>query len=391
MSVQVKTIFRLVFFIGLLIGGFFLGAAWNERLEEKEHGEALEEPESAATDDQAAAAEVDEEASSMRGEDAAGLREEELHTINLFEKASVSVAFITTSNFRYNIFSHSTTEVQRGTGSAFIWDREGHIITNYHVIQGADKAMVTLANGKSYPAGLVGQAPEKDLAVLQIDAPAEVLKPIPVGRSADLRVGQSVYAIGNPYGFDQTLTTGVISALGREIQSVAGIPIRDVIQTDAAINPGNSGGPLLNSSGKLIGVNSAIYSPSGSSAGIGFSIPVDVVLKVVPDLIKYGKVHWPYTGIELASDYAHQRLGIDGALVLQVEEGSPADRAGFQPTRYNRKGELLLGDIIVAVNGQPVHSRSDFILELEKYRSGDELRIGLLRSEQTEELRLTLE
>lgn len=391
MSIQVKTIFRVVFFMALLAGGFFLGAAWHERMEEKGRGAAMEEPDSVASTEEATAAEADAEATPMRGEDAAGLRPEELHTINLFEKASVSVAFITTSNFRYNIFSHSTTEVQRGTGSAFIWDRQGHIITNYHVIQGADKAMVTLANGKSYPASLVGQAPEKDLAVLQIDAPAEVLKPIPVGRSADLRVGQSVYAIGNPYGFDQTLTTGVISALGREIQSVAGIPIRDVIQTDAAINPGNSGGPLLNSSGKLIGVNSAIYSPSGSSAGIGFSIPVDVVSKVVPDLIKYGKIRRPYTGIELASDYAHHRLGIDGALVLQVEDGSPAERAGFRPTRYNRRGELILGDIITAVNGQPIHSRSDFILELEKYRSGDELRIELVRDGQQEELRLTLE
>ncbi len=377
--------------MALLTGGFFLGAAWHERMEEKGSGAALEEADSVASAEDATAAEAAAEGSPMHGEGASGLRPEELHTINLFEKASVSVAFITTSNFRYNIFSHSTTEVQRGTGSAFVWDKKGHIITNYHVIRGADKAMVTLANGESYSASLVGQAPEKDLAVLQINAPAEVLKPIPVGRSSDLRVGQSVYAIGNPYGFDQTLTTGVISALGREIQSVAGIPIRDVIQTDAAINPGNSGGPLLNSSGKLIGVNSAIYSPSGSSAGIGFSIPVDVVAKVVPDLIKYGKVRWPYTGIELASDYAHRRLGIDGALVLQVEEGSPADRAGFQPTRYNRRGELVLGDIITAVNGRPVHSRSDFILELEKYSSGDELRIQLLRSEHTEELRLKLE
>ncbi len=390
MSIQVKTIFRAVFFMALLVGGFFLGAAWHERMEEKGSGAALEEADSVVSDEESAA-DTDAEASPMHEEDVAGLRPEELHTINLFEKASVSVAFITTSNFRYNIFSHSTTEVQRGTGSAFIWDRQGHIITNYHVIQGADKAMVTLANGKSYPASLVGQAPEKDLAVLQIDAPAEVLKPIPVGRSANLRVGQSVYAIGNPYGFDQTLTTGVISALGREIQSVAGIPIRDVIQTDAAINPGNSGGPLLDSSGKLIGVNSAIYSPSGSSAGIGFSIPVDVVSKVVPDLIKYGKIRRPYTGIELASDYAHHRLGIDGALVLQVEDGSPAERAGFRATRYNRRGELILGDIITAVNGQPIHSRSDFILELEKYQSGDELRIELLRGEQKEELRLTLE
>ncbi len=374
-----KPFFRLIFFIILLLTGFFIGISWDNRKE-------AEQPQEEVVQDEALPKEAGEQAE----EEEELLRPEELHTIELFESASQSVAFITTSNYRYNIFSRVTTEVPRGTGSAFVWDKKGHIITNYHVIQGADKAMVTLANGKSYAAKLIGQAPEKDLAVLLIEAPARELKPIPVGRSNKLRVGQSVYAIGNPYGFDQTLTTGIISALGREIESVAGIPIRDVIQTDAAINPGNSGGPLLNSSGKLIGVNTAIYSPSGSSAGIGFSIPVDVVSKVVPDLIRYGKIMRPQTGIELASEYAHRRLGVEGALILHLEDNSPAAKAGLLPTRRNRYGELLLGDVIVAVNEEPIRSRSDFILALEKYRPGDKVLLRVQREEEQLEIPLIL-
>ncbi len=381
---KLSTFLRPALLLLVLILGFFLGISWKEKLEaddspKTETAKVLKTKEESTTSSREA-----EEESEV-------LRPEELHTIQLFEKASKSVAFITTSNYRYNIFSRATTEVPRGTGSAFVWDKKGHIITNYHVIQGADKATVTLANGKSYAARLIGQAPEKDLAVLAIDAPAEELIPIPLGRSDHLRVGQAVYAIGNPYGFDQTLTTGVISALGREIESVAGIPIRDVIQTDAAINPGNSGGPLLNSSGRLIGVNTAIYSPSGSSAGIGFSIPVDVVSKAVPDLIQYGKIRRPLTGIELASEYAHRSLGIDGALILHIEAGSPAEQAQLLPTRRNRYGELLLGDIITAVNGKPIHSRSDFILELEKFQSGDVVKLQILRDKQQLEVPLPLQ
>lgn len=379
------SLYKLVLVLSILFAGFFLGAGWSKHKEHKTDSQQTE-PSIEQT-----ATKTANEKTGISEEDADLLRPEELHTIELFEKASTSVAFITTSNYRYNIFSRAATEVPRGTGSAFVWDKEGHIITNYHVIQGADKATVTLANGKSYPAKLVGQAPEKDLAVLFIEAPRSELHPIPVGQSNHLRVGQSVYAIGNPYGFDQTLTTGVISALGREIESVAGIPIRDVIQTDAAINPGNSGGPLLNSSGKLIGVNTAIYSPSGSSAGIGFSIPVDVVTKVVPDLIRYGKIRRPKTGIELASNYAHRSLGIDGALILHIEKNSPADLAGLLPTRRNQYGELLLGDIITAINNAPIHSRNDFILELEKFQTGDAIQLQIQRNGQSMKIPLTLQ
>lgn len=319
------------------------------------------------------------------------LNDAELATIKLFENAAPSVCFITTTNTRLDYFTRDVTEIQRGSGSGFVWDGKGHIVTNYHVIQGADKAQVTLSDGSAWPASLVGVAPEKDLAVLKIDVASNKLRPIPVGVSESLRVGQSVLAIGNPFGLDQTLTTGIVSALGREIQSVSGIPIRDVIQTDAAINPGNSGGPLLDSSGRLIGVNTAIYSPSGASAGIGFSIPVDVVRWVVPELIQYGKVKRPTLGVELARQQIAQRLGLEGALVLDVVKNSAAARAGIQPTSRDRYGSIRLGDIIIGINGESVKSNNDLYLVLEKYNPGDMVRVKIMREERPVELELRLD
>jgi len=319
------------------------------------------------------------------------LNDAELATIKLFENAAPSVCFITTTNTRLDYFTRDVTEIQRGSGSGFVWDGKGHIVTNYHVIQGADKAQVTLSDGSAWPASLVGVAPEKDLAVLKIDVASNKLRPIPIGVSESLRVGQSVLAIGNPFGLDQTLTTGIVSALGREIQSVSGIPIRDVIQTDAAINPGNSGGPLLDSSGRLIGVNTAIYSPSGASAGIGFSIPVDVVRWVVPELIQYGKVKRPTLGVELARQQIAQRLGLEGALVLDVVKNSAAARAGIQPTSRDRYGSIRLGDIIIGINGESVKSNNDLYLVLEKYNPGDMVRVKIMREERPVELELRLD
>jgi S1-C subfamily serine protease len=217
------------------------------------------------------------------------LAEDEKTTIAIFRQASPSVVHITTLALRQDAFSLDLFQIPRGTGSGFVWDQDGHVVTNYHVIQGADAARVTLADQSSWTARLVGAYPDKDLAVLMIDAPKNRLRPIPVGTSHDLQVGQKVFAIGNPFGLDQSLTTGVISALGREIESVTRQTIKDMIQTDAAINPGNSGGPLLDSAGRLIGVNTAIFSPSGAYAGIGFAIPVDEVNRVVPKLIRHGK------------------------------------------------------------------------------------------------------
>ena len=311
-------------------------------------------------------------------------------TIKLFESSAPSVCFITTSTLREDFWNRNVMEIPSGTGSGFIWDKEGHIITNFHVIQNASKIQVTLSDRTVYEAKVIGQEPNKDLAVLKIDAPASKLRPIPVGQSSTLRVGQSVYAIGNPFGLDQTLTTGVISALGREITSLTGRPIRDVIQTDAAINPGNSGGPLLDSSGRLIGVNTMIYSPSGASAGIGFSIPVDEVNWVVSDLIKYGVLKRPVMGIQLLPEQYAENWGIEGVMIYGVEPGSPADKAGLQGINRNRFGEIERGDIIVGINNKDIKNSNDLFLALEKYNPGDKIEVVYKRDDKKLKSQLTL-
>ena len=319
------------------------------------------------------------------------LGENEQRNIHLFEEASPAVVYITTVALQADFFSRDVEQIPLGTGSGFIWDDSGHIITNFHVIQNADAARVTLADRTTWEAKLIGVAPEKDLAVLKIDVPREKLRPIPLGASHDLRVGQSVFAIGNPFGLDQTLTTGIISALGREIQAADGTPIRDVIQTDAAINPGNSGGPLLDSAGRLIGVNAAIRSPSGASAGIGFAIPVDAVNWVVPELIAYGKLRRPSIDLEVANPYIAQRLGIDrGLLVLDVAPGGAAAKAGIQPTKRTRRGEIILGDIIVAIDEQPIRAPGDLRLALERKQPGETIQVTVLRNRREVSVPLTL-
>lgn len=311
-------------------------------------------------------------------------------TIRLFEVAAPSVCFITTSTVREDFWSRNVMEIPSGTGSGFIWDKDGHIITNFHVIQNASKILVTLSDRSVYEAKVVGHEANKDLAVLKIDVTADKLTPIPVGQSSQLRVGQSVYAIGNPFGLDQTLTTGVISALGREITSLTGRPIRDVIQTDAAINPGNSGGPLLDSSGRLIGVNTMIYSPSGASAGIGFSIPVDEVNWVVSDLIKYGVLKRPVMGIQLLSEQNAQNWGVEGVMIYAVEPDSPAERAGLKGVNRNRFGEIEAGDVITKINGKEVKNNNDLFLALEKFNPGDKIDIGFKREDKAMKTSLTL-
>jgi S1-C subfamily serine protease len=259
------------------------------------------------------------------------------------------------------------------------------------VIRNANAAKVTLADQSTWDAHLVGVSPEKDLAVLRIEAPRDKLHALRRGSSHDLLVGQKVLAIGNPFGLDHTLTTGVVSALGREIQSMAGIPIRDVIQTDAAINPGNSGGPLLDSSGRLIGVSTAIFSPSGAYAGIGFAIPVDTVAWVVPDLIAHGKVVRPALGVQVASAQVAERLGVNGALILALAKNGPAERAGLRPTRRDRNGQTQLGDVIVALGGYPVRNSGDLFLALERFDAGDEVEIELKRDGRNRKVRATLD
>jgi S1-C subfamily serine protease len=316
---------------------------------------------------------------------------DEKSTIALFRQASPSVVNITAIGVERDLFTLNLYQIPQGTGSGFIWDTNGDIITNFHVIQNADAAQVTLADQSNWKARVVGAAPDKDLAVLRIDAPGNRLRPIPIGTSKDLQVGQSVFAIGNPFGLDQTLTTGIISALNREIESVTRRPIQGVIQSDAAINPGNSGGPLLDSAGRLIGVNTAIYSPSGASAGIGFAIPVDTVNRIVPELIRSGKVTRPGLGIQIADEQIAQRLGVTGILVVDVTRGGAAAKAGIQPTRRDSQGRLRLGDVITAVDGKKVESPNDLYLALEKFKVGDTINVSLLRNGKTVQTKVALE
>lgn len=300
-------------------------------------------------------------------------------TIQLFEKSAPSVCYITTLNQQRDYWSRNITEIPSGTGSGFIWDKEGHVVTNFHVLQGGTKFKVTLSDGTTWDAKVVGVEPNKDLAILKIDAKAENLHPIPVGRSSVLKVGQSVYAIGNPFGLDQSLSTGVISALGREITSVGGRPIRDVIQIDAAINPGNSGGPLLDSFGRLIGVNTMIYSTSGASAGVGFSIPVDEVNWVVSDLIKYGEIKRAVLGVTLLPTQYAQSWKIEGTMILSISPDSGAEKAGLKALEQTKNGEIIYGDIITGVNGKAIKNYDDLYLALEKFTAGDVVKVDYVR------------
>jgi S1-C subfamily serine protease len=319
------------------------------------------------------------------------LRAEEKLNIALFKQASPAVVNITVLGVERDMFTLNQYQIPQGTGSGFVWDTAGNIITNFHVIQNADGAQVTLADQSNWKARVVGVAPDKDLAVLKIDAPANKLQRIPIGTSKDLQVGQNVFAIGNPFGLDQTLTTGIISALNREIESVTRRPIQGVIQSDAAINPGNSGGPLLDSAGRLIGVNTAIYSPSGTSAGIGFAIPVDTVNRIVPELIRSGKVIRPGFGIQIADEQIAQRLRVTGVLVIDVARGSAAARAGMLPTRRDAQGRVILGDVITAIDGIKIESPNDMYLALEKYKVGDAVNVTSLRDGRTVQTKVTLD
>ena len=325
------------------------------------------------------------------------LADDEAATIALFEAAQGSVVSVSTAERVVDPFTRDAVDVPRGTGSGFVWDEAGHVVTNHHVVAGASGAVVRLADGRTFRARLVGDAPSHDLAVLRIETgPLSGGVPaLPVGTSGDLRVGQKVFAIGNPFGLDFTLTTGVVSALERELPG--GGPggrgaIRGLIQTDAAINPGNSGGPLLDSAGRLIGVNTAIYSPSGSNAGIGFAVPVDTVNRVVPQLVARGRYAPPVLGVSVdpRADAVARRQGIEGALVLRVEPGSPAARAGLRPARMATGGQLVPGDAIVALGGSRVGDASDLLAALDLLRAGDTVPLAVLRGGERVEIDVTL-
>ena len=308
------------------------------------------------------------------------LSRSEQNIINRFQIASPSVVHITSMSLLRGRFRLSMYEREEGTGSGFVWDKQGHIVTNYHVIKQGNLAQVALHNDQSqldqtqkvFDAKLIGVAPNRDLAVLKINAPDTLIKALPLGQSQNLKVGQSVLAIGNPFGFDQTLTTGIISGLGREIKSVTNRIIKGVIQTDAAINPGNSGGPLLDSRGQVIGINTAIYSPSGAYAGIGFAVPIDTVKRVVPQLIKYGREIRPSLGMELDESLLSKSYQLPGALVIKVQDGSPAQKLGMKGLSWTRRG-LVLGDFILTINKKPCPDAESIYQHLDDFKVGEQV------------------
>lgn len=309
------------------------------------------------------------------------LTSEEKGTISLFKHNNPAVVYISTVKRVINPYTRDIREIPSGTGTGFIWNKQGHIISNYHVVKDNPTARVRLTNQKTYTARVIGRSKRHDIAVLKLDNIPQLPSPIQPGTSKNLQVGQRVYAIGNPFGLDHTLTTGIISALGRTISDRT-IDMDDLIQTDAAINPGNSGGPLLDSAGRLIGMNVAIYSPSGASAGIGFAIPVDNINRVVPNLIANGRFIQPIVGIN-ATDKTNKlitdQLGIKGILVLEVIPNSPADKAGMLGSQlYN--GDLVLGDVIQEIDGQKVENMNDFLNIIEKHKLNDTIIISILRN-----------
>lgn len=310
------------------------------------------------------------------------LAADEKATIELFEKAKSSVVFITTKQQVQDFWTNDVYSVPRGTGSGFIWDDAGNVVTNYHVIAGASEAWVKLADGRDYRAALVGASRTHDIAVLRIGVGFKRPPPVPIGTSDDLKVGQKVFAIGNPFGLDWTLTDGIVSALDRSLSEENNVQIQHLIQTDAAINPGNSGGPLLDSAGRLIGINTAIYSPSGASAGIGFAVPVDTVMRVVPQLIRQGKYIGASLGIAV-HEGLNQRLSklleVKGVVILRVNPGSAADTAGLKGAILYGDGRIAAGDIVTSINGKPVESVKDLQARLDDFRIGDTIKVGILR------------
>ena len=322
---------------------------------------------------------------------------DEANNIDLYQRLNPAVVNITSVSFEYNWFLEPVP--QQGTGSGSIIDAKGHVLTNYHVVKDASELSVTLADGVDYKGKIVGVDPENDLAVIQFDPKGTRLSVIPFGSSSGLRVGQKVLAIGNPFGLDRTLTTGIISGLGRPVKTESGIVIREMIQTDASINPGNSGGPLLNSKGEMIGVNTMIYSPSGGSVGIGFAVPIETARRVVPDLLRFGKVQRGWIDIKPVQlfprlvSYANLPVS-EGVLVSEVTPGSSAEKAGLKggsdPVRYGRSLFYLGGDIIVEVDRMPVSSLYDLLGALEDNKPGETVEVKILRNRRAQTLAIKL-
>ncbi|MEN3374628.1 trypsin-like peptidase domain-containing protein [Dechloromonas sp. ZS-1] len=323
------------------------------------------------------------------------LATDEKTTIEIFERSRNSVVFISTAGLVRDFWTRNVYSVPRGTGSGFVWDDAGHVVTNFHVIKDASEANVKLADGRSYQAVLVGASRDHDIAVLKIGVGFKRPPPVPVGTSHDLRVGQKVFAIGNPFGLDWTLTSGIVSALDRSLSGIPGKPtVEHLIQTDAAINPGNSGGPLLDSAGRLIGINTAIYSPSGASAGIGFAVPVDTVMRVVPQLINNGRYIRPSLGISM-DDSMNERLteilGVKGVVVLQVAKSSAAAKAGLMGAKLTIDGTVIPGDVITGIDGREVGSVIDLLRHLDDKQIGQQVQLTVLREGKRLTLNIELE
>lgn len=317
--------------------------------------------------------------------------EDERNSIDVFRAIAPSTVFVTQTRVVVDYWAGTTAEVPSGSGSGFIWDTQGHVVTNFHVIQGVKQVTVTLHDHRRFEATVVGAEPRKDIAVLKLhDAPAD-LKPIPVRDKLEpLEVGQKTLAIGNPFGLDQTLTTGIVSALGREVQGIGGVTIRDMVQTDAAINPGNSGGPLLDSSGYLIGMNTMIYSRSGSSAGIGFAVPVQFIKRVVPQIIEFGKAKQVGLGVRIdPTQRLERRLGVKGVVVLEVMPNTPAAKAGLVGLQRT-SNSLRLGHVIVGINDFKIKDYDDLYNTLDQFNPGDRVQVKVVgeKSEQSLEMNL---
>lgn len=316
--------------------------------------------------------------------------------IKIYQEMSSGVVNITTTTISYDFFFNPIPE--SGTGSGSVLDKKGHILTNYHVVENARKLEVTLFDGSKWEAKLIGADPSNDLAVIKIKAPQEKLKPIPFGDSSNLKVGQKAIAIGNPFGLERTLTVGIVSSLGRTLRAVNGRLMRGIIQTDAAVNPGNSGGPLLDSSGKMIGITTAIFSPVGANIGIGFAIPVNTAKKIVPQLIDKGRVSRPWLGItgqDINADMANLlKLPSAGILVAKVEKGSPADKAGIRGGKdYVMIGNLRIiigGDMIVAINGRAIKNMDQVVEEIESMSIGQSVELTIIRDKKSKVVRVTL-
>jgi S1-C subfamily serine protease len=306
--------------------------------------------------------------------------EDERNTIRVFESAGPATVFVTQSQTVRNRFTARVDQIAAGSGSGFIWDREGHVVTNFHVVAQGHSFTVTLDDGTAYPARLVGGDPNRDIAVLSIDAKGRELRPVILPPPEQhLVVGQKALAIGNPFGLDHSLTVGIVSALDREVVGFGGVTIRDMIQTDASINPGNSGGPLLDSAGRLIGMNTMIFSKSGSSAGIGFAVPVSTIRRLVPEIIQFGAPRRAGLGVEIVGDHIARRAGIEGVAIQEVQPGGPAAKAGLHGLKVEGN-QVVLGDVIVGIDQHEVENFDDLFNALDHYQPGDSVGVKVRRA-----------